>query len=136
MVSRPPRRNAILVHGLSNVAPCSPMIVSSERRLQTDPSVISLQQIFLKPATFPEKCYQSFQQDKPSDAQRKVSFAKTWYVHEYDPQHSESLWWTKKELAELKRASLLEEIDDEDMTNRHSTAKRRNAMIYRLNSAC
>ena len=115
MVSRPPRRNAILIHGLGNVAPCSRIIVRTESKLPTDPS--SLLQRHLKQSSSPTKLHQSSQQkilgSHFGKAQRSVSFSKTKDVHEFDPQHNESLWWTTEELAEMQRASVLEETDDE-----------------------
>ena len=134
MVSRPPRRNAFHLNGgLGNVAPCShtsgmqpkpsflPYPVNNERT--SAPAKLSgshfsktrRQGMQPKPSFlfYSDKNEQTSAPEKLSGShfnktQRQVSFSTSWYVREYDPQHDESLWWTRDELTELKRASRLE----------------------------
>ena len=119
MVSRPPRRNAILFHGILNASPHSPAVTSdSHGKLQTDSSTTLLREHCRAQGSSPTIKKAKLSKTDIKAAQRKVRFSDNVSVREYDAQHKCSLWWTSAELQAQKNARM-KDIKQAYLLNRY-----------------
>lgn len=130
MVSRQPRRNAIVVHE-SNDESFTHRIISPQEIVrpiddlvksigQSQPVCRSSRTRKMLPDAPSETLYRAGHREKSrvckpekggtsSDAMsRSVRFSKSDTVREYDPEHSDSLWWSFEELQKSRNESLKE----------------------------